>query len=60
LRQLLPWFWAGPIFRIFCSAPSWHRLACEPHLDRSRDDLMRLASADILTSPIFSLLGIDE
>jgi hypothetical protein len=37
-----------------------HRLAAEPHLDRSRDDLMRLESADILTSPIFSLLGIDE
>ena len=37
-----------------------HRLASEPHLDRSRDDLMRLRSADILTSPIFSLLGIDE
>jgi hypothetical protein len=37
-----------------------HRLAAEPHLHRSRDDLMRLAPADILTSPIFSLLGIDE
>jgi probable Rubsico expression protein CbbX len=37
-----------------------HRLASEPHLDRSRDDLMRLAPADILTSPIFSLLGIEE
>jgi probable Rubsico expression protein CbbX len=37
-----------------------HRLASEPQLDRSRDDLMRLQSADILTSPIFSLLGIDE
>jgi len=37
-----------------------HRLASEPQLDRSRDDLMRLESADILTSPIFSLLGIDE
>lgn len=37
-----------------------HRLASEPHLDRSRDDLMRLESKDILTSPIFSLLGIDE
>ena len=37
-----------------------HRLASEPDLDRSRDDLMRLASKDILTSPIFSLLGIDE
>ncbi len=37
-----------------------HRLAAEPQLDRSRDDLMRLEPADILTSPIFSLLGIDE
>jgi hypothetical protein len=37
-----------------------HRLASEPQLDRTRDDLMRLAPADILTSPIFSLLGIDE
>jgi probable Rubsico expression protein CbbX len=37
-----------------------HRLASEPHLDRSRDDLMRLAPADILTSPIFSLLSIEE
>ena len=37
-----------------------HRLASEPRLGRSRDDLMRLASADILTSPIFSLLGIEE
>ena len=37
-----------------------HRLASEPDLDRSRDDLMRLESKDILTSPIFSLLGIDE
>jgi nucleoside-triphosphatase THEP1 len=37
-----------------------HRLASEPTLDRSRDDLMRLEPTDILTSPIFSLLGIDE
>jgi probable Rubsico expression protein CbbX len=37
-----------------------HRLVSEPHLDRSRDDLMRLAPADILTSPIFSLLSIEE
>ena len=37
-----------------------HRLASEPQLSRSRDDLMRLAPADILTSPVFSLLGIDE
>src|SRR5690242_21838569 len=31
------------------------RLAAEPELDRSRDDLMRLESADILASPLFSL-----
>ena len=37
-----------------------HRLASEPTLDRSRDDLMRLEPTDILTSPIFSLLGIEE
>ena len=37
-----------------------HRLACEPELQRSRDDLMRLEPTDILTSPIFSLLGIHE
>ena len=37
-----------------------HRLASEPQLSRSRDDLMRLEPDDILTSPIFSLLGIDE
>jgi probable Rubsico expression protein CbbX len=37
-----------------------HRLAADPQLRRSRDDLMRLESLDILTSPIFSLSGIDE
>ena len=37
-----------------------HRLASEPQLSRSRDDLMRLEPGDILTSPIFSLLGIEE
>jgi probable Rubsico expression protein CbbX len=31
------------------------RLAAEPELDRSKDDLMRLESADILASPLFSL-----
>ena len=31
------------------------RLAAEPELDRSRDDLMRLEAADILASPLFSL-----
>jgi hypothetical protein len=37
-----------------------YRLASEAQVDRTRDDLMRLEPADILTSPIFSLLGIDE
>jgi probable Rubsico expression protein CbbX len=37
-----------------------HRLASEPRVGRSRDDLMRLEPHDILASPIFSLLGIDE
>jgi probable Rubsico expression protein CbbX len=31
------------------------RLAAEPELDRSKDDLMRLEEADILASPLFSL-----
>ena len=31
-----------------------HRLATEPQLSRSRDDLMRLEPTDILTSPVFS------
>jgi probable Rubsico expression protein CbbX len=31
-----------------------HRLATDPQLSRSRDDLMRLESTDILTSPVFS------
>jgi probable Rubsico expression protein CbbX len=37
-----------------------HRLAANPQLGRSRDDLMRLEPADILTSPVFSLSAIDE
>jgi probable Rubsico expression protein CbbX len=37
-----------------------HRLAADPELNRSRDDLMRLEPLDILTSPVFSLLAIDE
>ncbi len=37
-----------------------HRLAANPRLGRSRDDLMRLEPADILTSPVFSLSAIDE
>ena len=31
------------------------RLAAEPELSRSKDDLMRLEAADILASPLFSL-----
>ena len=37
-----------------------HRLAANPQLSRSRDDLMRLEPTDILTSPVFSLSVIDE
>ena len=37
-----------------------HRLAADLELSRSRDDLMRLEALDILTSPVFSLLAIDE
>ena len=37
-----------------------HRLAANPQLSRSRDDLMRLEPLDILTSPAFSLSAIDE
>jgi probable Rubsico expression protein CbbX len=37
-----------------------HRLAADPELNRSRDDLMRLESLDILASPVFSLPAIDE
>ena len=36
-----------------------HRLAADLELSRSLDDLMRLEDLDILTSPIFSLSGID-
>jgi len=32
-----------------------HRLASHPELSRSKDDLMRLEPADILSSPVFSL-----
>ena len=31
------------------------RLAAEPELDRTKEDLMRLEEADILASPLFSL-----
>jgi probable Rubsico expression protein CbbX len=37
-----------------------YRLATEPELSRSKDDLMRIEPADILSSPAFSLSGIDE
>jgi len=37
-----------------------HRLAADPELSRSRDDLMRIEPPDILASPAFSLSGIDE
>jgi probable Rubsico expression protein CbbX len=36
-----------------------HRLAGDPRLGRSRDDLMRLEPADIRTSTVFSLSAID-
>ena len=32
-----------------------HRLASDPELSRTKDDLMRIESADILSSPVFSL-----
>jgi probable Rubsico expression protein CbbX len=34
-----------------------HRLAGEPHLARTRDDLMRIEPEDILASAVFSLLA---
>jgi AAA lid domain len=37
-----------------------YRLATEPELSRSKDDLMRIEPMDILSSPAFSLSGIDE
>ncbi len=37
-----------------------YRLAAEPDLSRSKDDLMRIEPMDILSSPAFSLSGIDE
>jgi probable Rubsico expression protein CbbX len=37
-----------------------HRLAADPELSRSRDDLMRIEPPDILTSPAFSLSAVDE
>ncbi len=32
-----------------------HRLAADPELSRSKDDLMRIEPADIIASPVFSL-----
>jgi probable Rubsico expression protein CbbX len=37
-----------------------YRLASDPELSRSKDDLMRIEPADILTSPVFSMSGMDE
>ena len=37
-----------------------HRLAGEPHLARSRDDLMRIEPPDILASAVFSLLAGEQ
>jgi probable Rubsico expression protein CbbX len=37
-----------------------HRLATEPELSRSRDDLMRIEPLDILASAAFSLSAVDE
>jgi probable Rubsico expression protein CbbX len=37
-----------------------HRLAADLQQGRSRDDLMRVEPMDILTSPVFSLMAIDE
>jgi probable Rubsico expression protein CbbX len=36
-----------------------HRLAADPELSRSKDDLMRIEPPDILTSPAFSMAAID-
>jgi probable Rubsico expression protein CbbX len=37
-----------------------HRLAGDPHLSRSKDDLMRIEPMDILASPVFSVPAIDQ
>jgi probable Rubsico expression protein CbbX len=37
-----------------------YRLASEPELSRSKDDLMRIEPPDILTSSVFSMSGMDE
>jgi AAA lid domain len=36
------------------------RLATEPELSRSKDDLMRIEPMDILTSPVFSISASEE
>jgi probable Rubsico expression protein CbbX len=37
-----------------------HRLASEPHLARTRDDLMRIEPPDILASAVFALLAGEQ
>jgi hypothetical protein len=37
-----------------------HRLADEPHLARTRDDLMRIEPPDILASAVYSLLAGEQ
>jgi probable Rubsico expression protein CbbX len=37
-----------------------YRLAADPELSRSKDDLMRIEPADILTSSVFSMPGMGE
>ncbi len=37
-----------------------HRLAGDPELSRSKDDLMRIEPMDIMTSPVLSVPVIDE
>ena len=37
-----------------------YRLAADPELSRSKDDLMRIEPADILASPVFSMPGMDD
>jgi len=37
-----------------------HRLASDPELSRSMDDLMRIEHADILASPVFALAAAEE
>jgi probable Rubsico expression protein CbbX len=37
-----------------------HRLASDPELSRSKDDLMRIQAADILASPVFTLADAES